>query len=250
MAQEPWELKPSDERSADTLNTFIIFCEDEHHERLYFQSFEERVANLKINAIPNLRSKKLNLNATIHICRTKDLIGFEDGAYKILDGVTQHLWCVYDRDVEHQDFAQVPPQNNIDFDTSIIAAQNSGLKIAWSNDVFEMWLLLHFEQIPTGTMLNRSYVYDRLTHLFKNELPGNPELDELKANTTFNYKDNMKRRERFLTQVIPLLHPRTEIAIANARLLEAEFNGGVPFHLRNPCTMVHYLVQEILSGKD
>jgi hypothetical protein len=244
---QPWDLKPSDEREADTLRTFIIFCEDEHHERFYFQSFEQQVGGLKVNGIPNLRSKKLNLNATINECQNRGLIWFTQGTYQVLDGVNEHLWCVYDRDVEHADYAQVPAHNNIDFDTAIIAAENSGLKVAWSNDVFEMWLLLHFEQIPTGSMLHRTYVYDRLTDIFKNQVPKNPELNELTANAGFNYKDNMKRRDRFLKEVLPLLHPRTELAIANARVLEAHFNDAVPYHQRNPCTMVHHLVLEILD---
>lgn len=246
--QEPWDLKPGDERVADSLNTFIIFCEDEHHEKLYFQSFEERVPNLKINAVPNLRAKKLNLIATIQIGVQKGLIGFENGNYCILDGVTEHLWCVYDRDMENPNWADIPDHNHLDFDTAIITAQGSGLKVAWSNDVFEMWLLLHFEPIPQGEILHRNYIYDRLTHIFKYEVPHDAEMAELTANETFNYKSNMKRRERFINQVIPLLHPRTETAIANAALLEAAFGDAVPFHRRNPCTMVHHLVQEILSG--
>jgi len=248
MEQQPWELKPSDERSSDSLRTFIIFCEDEHHERFYFQSFAERIPDVKINAIPNLRSKKLNLNATIGICREKGLIGFAHGSYHLLDGVTEHLWCVYDRDVEYDDPMLVLAQYDIDFDTSIIAAENAGIKVAWSNDVFEMWLLLHFEQIPLGTPLNRTYVYERLTHIFKYIVPRNPELDQLTENAHFNYKDNMKRRDRFLTQVLPLLPPLTQVAIDNAKLLEAEFTAATPFHLRNPCTMAHYLVMEILGA--
>lgn len=123
----------------------------------------------------------------------------------------------------------------------------AGLKLAWSNDVFEMWILLHFEQIPTGTILHRTYVYDRLTYIYKNIVPRNAELDALTALSTFNYKDNMKRRERFIKQVIPLLHPHTALAIANAKILEAQFNHVSPYHQRNPCTMVHKLVEEILT---
>jgi hypothetical protein len=247
-AQEPWDLKPDDERIADSLNTFIIFCEDEHHEKLYFQSFEGRVPNLKINAISNLRAKKLNLIATIQIGVQKGLIGFENGSYRVLDGVTEHLWCVYDRDMESPNWADIPEHYHVDFDTAIIAAESAGLKVAWSNDIFEMWLLLHFEPIPQGNILHRTYIYDRLTHIFKHDVPHDAEMAELTANDTFNYKTNMKRRDRFINQVIPLMHLRTEAAIANASLLEMQFDAQVPFHLRNPCTMVHYLVQEIVSG--
>jgi hypothetical protein len=246
MEEEFWNVKPSDERPAETLKTFIIFCEDEHHEPLYFKSFEQAVPGIKINAIENLRSKKLNLNATIQISVDKGLINFDNGVYSLLPGVTDHLWCVYDRDMESEIWADIPPQNHVDFDTSIIAAQNAGLKVAWSNDVFEMWILLHFEPIPMGNILNRSYIYDRLTHIFKYVVPRNPDLDAVTSPDTFNYKANMKRRERFISQVIPLLHPRTADAIANAKILEAEFTANIAYHMRNPCTMVHHLVQEIL----
>ena len=246
MDQEFWDLKPTDERSAESLKTFVIFCEDEHHEPLYFKSFEQQIPGIKINAIENLRSKKLNLNATIQISVDKGLINFENGIYSLIPGLTDHLWCVYDRDMESEILADIPPQNNVDFDTSIIAAQNAGLKVAWSNDIFEMWILLHFEPIPVGSIMHRNYIYGRLTHIFKHVVPRNPELDEVTEPETFNYKTNMKRRERFITQVVPLLHPRTTDAIANAKILEAEFASNVPYHRRNPCTMVHYLVQEIL----
>lgn len=244
--EEFWDIKSSDERPADTLKTFIIFCEDEHHEPLYFKSFEQHKAGVKINAIPNARSKKLNLNKTIQTGIDEGLITFENGVYSLLPDVTEQLWCVYDRDMESEEWAAIPAQNHLDFDTSIIAASGAGLKIAWSNDVFEMWLLLHFEQIPTGARVHRTYVYDRLTYIFKNDVPADEELANLIALDTFNYKDNMKRRDRFIKQVIPLLHPRTNNAIVNAQILEGQFSNLVPYHQRNPCTMVHKLVEEIL----
>jgi hypothetical protein len=244
---EPWDLKISDERSADTLKTFIIFCEDEHHERLYFTSFENHRAGIKINAIGNQKQRKLNFNNTIVYCVNTGLIVFEDNGYKIADGITEYIWCVYDRDMENEDFSKIPKQNNIDFDTAIQTAINAGLNVAWSNDIFEMWLLLHFEEIPTGNILHRSYIYKRLTEIFKHHVPQTTTLAVLTANATFNYKDNIKKRDVFLTEVIPLLHSRTEIAIRNAEKLEKQFANNTPFHLRNPCTMVHYLVQKILN---
>lgn len=33
----PWEIKQTDERTADSLTTFIIFCEDEVSEPIYFK---------------------------------------------------------------------------------------------------------------------------------------------------------------------------------------------------------------------
>lgn len=245
---QPWDVSASDERAADFLNTFIIYCEDEHHEPLYFRSFEGIVPNLKINAIPNQKSKKLNINATIHGCVRDGQISFKNHKYELQEGLTAYIWCVYDRDMESEQWEQIPYSKHIDFDTSIITAESAGLRVAWSNDVFEMWILLHFEAMPVGQYLHRSYVYNRLTHIFKTELHHDEEMASLIANETFNYKDNMKRKDRFIKQVIPQLNPRIETAIKNAELLEARFNSDVAYHLRNPCTLVHHLVKEILAS--
>ena len=244
---DPWDLEPSDERPADTLRTFIIFCEDEHHEPLYFQSFETLYDDLKVNTIANQRSKKLNLNATIHHCRQHGLIEFMDNAYRVVPSITENIWCVYDRDMKSTIWADIPPQEHVDFDTSIIAAQNAGIKVAWSNDVFELWLLLHFEPVPVGTPLHRSYIYDRLTNIFKHVVPRNADLDLVTLPDTFNYKDNMKRRERFITQVLPLLPDRLADAKERAKTLEEAFGADTPFHEKNPCTMVHYLVNNLMG---
>lgn len=246
MEEEFWNIKTDDERPAETLRTFIIFCEDQHHEPLYFKSFEQQKSGIKINAIPNVKSKKLNLNNTIEICKNDGLIAFLDGKYSVLPEVVEQLWCVYDRDMESTDWNAIPAHNHIDFDTAISTANNIGLNVAWSNDVFEMWILLHFETIPTENILHRNYVYDRLTYIFKNNVQADQDLAALIALPTFNYKDNMKRRDRFITQVIPLLHSLTNQAIANANILEATFTSVIPYHRRNPCTMVHKLVQEII----
>lgn len=245
MHNNPWEVQPSDERTADTLRTFIIFCEDEHHEPLYFQAFETALPDLKVNVIPNQRSKKLNLNATIHTCREKGLIEFSNGIYVLVEGTTENIWCVYDRDMKSEVWADILPHDNVDFDTSIIVAEQAGIKVAWSNDVFELWLLLHFENVPTEQPLHRNYVYDRLTDIFKNIVPRNPELDAITVHGNFNYKDNMKRRERFITQVLPLLPNKMDAAIQRAAILEQNFSNDTPHHEKNPCTMVHHLVIQL-----
>lgn len=244
---EAWDLRPNDERTENTLRTFVIFCEDEHHEPLYFRSFERYFNDLKINAIENQKSKKLNINAAIKFCTEKGLIAFENGAYIKPEGIAENLWCVYDRDLEFENWNDVPVDLHVNFTTSILTAEQSGIRVAWSNDVFELWILLHFEMISHEEILHRTYVYDRLTHIFKYEVPRNPELDAVTQHDKFNYKSNMKRRERFITQVLPLLHGRTDEAIHRAEMLASQFSQNVPPHERNPCTMVYLLVQEVLK---
>ena len=85
--------------------------------------------------------------------------------------------------------------------------------------------------------------------IFKNKLPKDAAMEDLTAKPTFNYKSNMKRRERFIEQVLPALKSRTDEAIIRAKRLEASFNSGHSFHQRNPCTMVHYIVLDILANQ-
>ena len=42
--KEPWNIKEDDTRTADSLPIFIIFCEDEVSEPIYFKYFEAAFA--------------------------------------------------------------------------------------------------------------------------------------------------------------------------------------------------------------
>ena len=244
---EPWDIKKQVTRVADTVETFIIFCEDEHHEPSYFKSFE-KPGKVKVNPIGNQKQAKLNLNNTVHDCCENGLMTFEDNRYQLKQGITQQLWCVYDRDLESSDLSKIRPADNVDFDTAIQTAEGTGLKVAWSNDAFELWILLHFEQVPLGQMLHRDYIYDRLTTILRTIQPRTAELDALTANPLFNYKHSIKKRLRFDNLVLPYLRTRTSDAMANATALAAAYGSHVRFHERNPCTMVHNLVSAILSA--
>lgn len=44
------------------------------------------------------------------------------------------------------------PEGNTEFDEAIRTAERKGIKIAWSNDAFELWILLHFENSLHDTL--------------------------------------------------------------------------------------------------
>jgi len=244
---EPWDVKTEDSREADGLVTFIIYCEDDNSEPIYFRSLAtERV---KINAIQNQKSGKLNLINAIGDCVREKRAFFSDNRYQIIEGLQNHIWCVYDRDLESEQFEEIPNKNNLDFDMAIQTASNAGLNIAWSNDAFELWILLHFEDVPLEAILHRNYIYERLTEIFKTIEPRSPELDEITNHQHFYYKNSFKRKEYFLKIVLPTLTQRMPEAIERAKKLELHFaDRGEPFHKRNPCTLVHHLVEKILNS--
>lgn len=243
---EPWEIKTDDKRIENSIIPFIVFCEDENDEPFYFRSFQ--VDNkLKVNAIPNQNKAKTNVNNTLVQCEKDGLLECVDHAYRVKEGMTNNIWCVFDRDLENNDLTLIKASDDANFTSAIQMAISAGLKVGWSNDVFELWILLHFETIPTGYRLHRDYVYSRLTEVFKVIQPRTPDLDLITSHPQFNYKYSLKRKVHFLTHVLPRLKERVAIAIKNAETLEAIYDGKVPFHHCNPCTKVHHLVTELIK---
>jgi hypothetical protein len=243
---EAWELKKDDSRSVDTITTFIIFCEDENDEPSYFRTFNVE-HKLRVNPIENQKQSKLNLLNTIEKCEADGLMKFENGQYQVLPHVTEHIWCVYDRDMEHLDPQKIKKKDDIDFTSAISLATNTGLQVAWSNDAFELWILLHFEDVPSGQRLHRNYIYERLTEIVKTAEPRTPELDSITSHPLFNYKNTFKRQGYFYIHIYPLLRGKRELAIERAKKLEANYNSNTPFHDCNPCTKVHHLVQGLIK---
>lgn len=243
---EPWDIKIDDNRRNNYLTTFIIFCEDENDEPIYFRNFQ--IADkLKVNAIPNQGKSRFNLMKTIQYCTDNGLMECVENSFKIKEWITENIWCVYDRDLDNPN---IESPSDFEFTTSIDIAKKSGLKVAWSNDAFELWVLLHFEKIPTGNRLHRDYIYDRLTAIFKNIISPSEELLAITSHPLFNYRHNLKYRTNFLLFVLPLLTENRANAIANAEELEAIYPGTLAYHNCNPCTKVHHLVKELLVFQD
>jgi hypothetical protein len=241
-----WDLVPDLERTADAYATFILFCEDEVNEPFYFRSFQKN-QKIKINIVEGQSSSFRNILSTLAYCEREGLLEPDGQSYKVRTGITNHLWCVYDRDIQQLDPALVDPQDNLAFNFSIQAAEAAGLKVAWSNDVFELWILLHFEDVEPGIWQHRSHIYDRLTAVFKTLPDQSAEMAAVTGRANFHYKMFLKRKVHFLQFVLPLLTARRNDAMQRAVALEAAFQAQHRPHECNPCTKIHHLVQSILS---
>jgi len=203
---------------------------------------------LIVNAKGNKRSGKLNLEETVKDCLDAGYMEFLSDGYHIKNMVTENLWCVYDRDFEKKDLGSIDRGDNIAWDIAIQSAQRTGLNVAWSNDAFELWVLLHFESVTPAQAQHRDLVYDRLTEVFKSLDPVSAELKAFTSHQHFNYKGAFKRRSPFEEFVLPELRKRTVDAIQRASTLAAAYSENMPFHSRNPCTMVHVLIQDMLAN--
>jgi len=242
MSNKPWELKTDDHRKADTLPTFIIFCEDGVCEPIYFKSFETPF--IKINTIPNQKSDLDNVANALTHCREK---GIMDEALEMVNSDDIEIWCVFDMDCTQR--ADI--KTEVKFQTSIELAQSKGLKVAWSNDAFELWILMHFQDIDTGEEYkSRTIYYEKLTTIFS-ELPQkNDRLIRALAHSSFNYKQDLKHENNFRGIVLPELRAKSEEAIRRAEELEERYKrqGISEIVKQSPCTKVHHLVRGLLEA--
>ncbi|MBA3924230.1 MAG: RloB domain-containing protein [Nostocaceae cyanobacterium] len=118
------------DRKVDTREvkqTFLIVCEGEKTEPNYFRSF--RVPTVVIE-VQGLRKDPSGLvESAKELCKQEDY---------------NQVWCVFDRD-------SWPKEN---FDNAIKNAKKQDIRIAYSNEAFELWYILHFEFLNTGIPRN------------------------------------------------------------------------------------------------
>jgi hypothetical protein len=236
---EPWQIKTDDTRKANSKKLFIIFCEDGAVEPAYFEFFKRK--DLQVSAIGNTKQHHAQVDYATEYFRKNDLIEVNDLGYEMLkiDEGAQ-VWCVFDRDKEPND------KKDTAFNDSIVAANSKGIMTAWSNDDFELWILLHFEDVhpENEAYAHRTKYYERLTEILKELLPN----ESLFQNAKFNYYQTMKSKNKFIQYTYQLMKDKLERAIERAEELEKYHSiHPKPTHLHCPCTKVHHLVKALLS---
>ena len=171
---------------------FLIVCEGTQTEPNYFKSF--RVPKDVID----VRGFGKN---TISLVKEAVRIKEEDNDY-------DRVWCVFDRD-------SFPVKN---FNQAIKYAEDNDIAVAYSNEAFELWYLLHFDYRDTA--MSREEYKDALTKRMNKEYKKNSKTiyDDLKTNQSK--------------------------AIKNAERLLEQYNPRKPAN-DNPSTTVHLLVQEL-----
>lgn len=171
----------------------LIVCEGEKTEPLYFSSFR----------VPKKVFDVVGLGAN-----TESLV---EKAIEIRENETtsyDEIWCVFDRD-------SFPVQN---FNNALSLARRNNIHVAYSNEAFEIWYLLHFYFHDAATSRDQ---YKKM----------------LTARLGFPYKKNDP------DMYDHLLHLQ-ELAIKNAINLLNSYVNHIPSN-DNPSTTVHVLVKEL-----
>ncbi len=188
---------------------FLIVCEGEKTEPNYFKSFPRKNMNKEIINVQCEDSG--NKTSCIQIVeKAIDLKEKSNGKY-------DSVWVVFDKD------------NNSDesFHSAIESAERHNIKVAWSNEAFELWYILHFQYIDSA--ISRRQYKEIIENAISDKLPRGK----------FNYSKSADNMYSFLE-----LYGNQENAINWAKKLHK--NKKDKFYARhNPCTLVFKLVEEL-----
>jgi hypothetical protein len=173
---------------------FLIVCEGTKTEPNYFEGF--RVPGQVLEVI----GTGYNTESLV-----EEAIRLKQEQSQTFD----QCWCVFDRDSFAPDA----------FNNAIRKAEAANFKVAYTNEAFELWYLLHFDDHQSA-LSRQQYgpiLEQRLEH-------------EYQKNSVTMYRE---------------LEERQEQAIRRAERLLAKYGAGHNPQRDNPCTTVHLLVKEL-----
>jgi len=174
----------------------LIVCEGEKTEPNYFRSFRVTSASVVVKGIGKNTSDLINAAIELKNCAERKYEPYDE------------VWCVFDRDSFDSD----------DFVNAFRTAKEEAIKIAYSNEAFEIWYLLHFDYFQSA--LRRDSYEQRLTRYLGK-----------------TYKKNS-------TAMYEYLLDKQKHAIRNAKKLLLCYPNPNP-ERDNPSTTVFQLVEEL-----
>lgn len=206
------QLKREQRKIREYKNSILIICEGERTEPQYFKKFP--ITNINVITIGIGKSNITLIKEAIDIWKEKA----DQSKY------FERLWCVFDRDDfplqnYNEAFEKISSEEkklNKKFSKKI--GRKVNIDIAYSNEAFELWYLLHFDYIDTG--LKRFRYQDMLS------------------------KRMNRRYEKNDPNMYSLLSEFQDVAIKNAKKLQKSINTPLR-HNHNPSTTVYKLVEEL-----
>jgi len=193
-------------KARETRKKFLIVCEGEKTEVNYFKAF----------TVPNKIEVRVKGEG-------KNSLSLVEKAIKIIDNLKQddsfdQIWCVFDKDnCSKEQFNQAEG-----------LAKQKNIKIAYSNEAFEIWFILHFQYLDIAT--SRSKYPKILTTQMKK----------------YGLLNEQEKYEKNREDMYEKLKPYQTTAITNAAKLIQDRDEAKkhPFDA-NPSTTVQELVQEL-----
>lgn len=195
----------------------LIVCEDQRTEPYYFEQFKKLFPEetVYLREIGTGKKPKGIVEQTIN---EREQLSVQ--ARKTVDEV----WVVFDKDDEGNNATTLAS-----FNEAWDMAVRENIQIAFSNEVFELWLLLHFNDIASITPIPRASIYVSLEAAIKS----------FESHRLFVYEHG---KTGVIDAVMELGNESK--AIERAEKLLAKQNEKQPINA-NPSTKVYILVKRL-----
>lgn len=190
--------------------SILIVCEGENTEPSYFNQF--RLSSAIVKSVGEGYNTISLVNRALELSQ---------------QGSFDQVWCVFDKD----DF------NEQDFNDAIQIAKSNNFGIAYSNQSFEYWLILHFNDHQGGGMHRNDY-NDKINSLlkpYKVKYDGNGS--KIVEEDFFELLDGIDEKTK---------NKRVDLAIARAERNDKQFDHTNPAR-EESSTTVFRLIQELLK---
>lgn len=209
----------------------IIACEDQVSAPTYFKMIVKRLKENKIITQDSLVIANHKHNTPKGVL--DDLIKHKEDEKKYKD--FEHRWIVIDRDAPRVNGGG---HSTDDFNGALSSAKSKQVKVAYVNDSYEFWYLLHF--IPRTTAILRDEILKEVIKKLKEKNP-----------TKFRDLDyeNIKS-EKYTEFIFEELLELQPIAIKNAKNLLESYGESHNPERDNPSTTIHKLVEILNNLKD
>jgi hypothetical protein len=179
----------------DLIERILIVCEGKKTEPNYFRKFPIDKSKYHVESRGEGRNTKSLVERAIEI-------------QEIASPPFNKIWCVFDKDDNSDQI----------FNEAMQIARANKIEVAYSNEAFELWYLLHFNYYDSA--MKRHQYQDKLTELIGHEYVKNSE--------------NMYQE----------LEDKQPDAIRNAKRLLSSYSPPNPAK-DNPSTTIHQLVEEL-----
>lgn len=144
------EIERNEESTLEKLpKKVLIVCEGENTEPSYFK---ELASFYKLTFI-----EKKNIRGTGYT--QKRVV--EEAERLAQEDDYDEIWCVFDHDPKPDN-----PTQSQNFNAAIEMAESRDFKVAYSNQAFEFWIILHFED-HQGAAMDRGLYYDKINNYLK-----------------------------------------------------------------------------------
>jgi hypothetical protein len=138
----------------------LIACEDQNTEPFYFESFQHLfpAETFYVKPVGTGRDPLGVVNKAIE--------EREKFKQQIFPREIDFVWAVFDKDDADENTTKQKR-----FEDAFELAKRENIKVAYSNEVFELWLLLHFSSVNSNNPIPRQTIYQLLENRVK-QIPG------------------------------------------------------------------------------